>query len=155
MGYGWIQPVTGGRRVPKDREPSLGTPGNLPHADVAGAQGVFQILIRLVYLRTQTEPWRHGVQAGVPLPRPQDVLWMVRGMEVAARDGGLHEYAQMCARVVAQVQGAQEGLLSGAWFGRLDHWLAGSARYLRDPDNTRNEAELWAAVEALEANPHG
>ncbi len=138
--------------MPEERDSSSGTPGSPSSEAVAGAQGVFQILIRLVYLRSQTEPWRHGVPAGLPPPRPQDVLWVVRGMEVAARDAGLHEYAQMCARVALQLDSVREGPLSGAWLGRLDLWLAGSARYLRDPEDTRTGAQLSAAIEALEAS---
>jgi hypothetical protein len=137
--------------VPGERESPPGTPGILPRADLGRARGVFQILIRLVYLRTQTEPWRWGGRADADRPAAQDLLWMLRGMEVAACEGGLDEYARMCARILAQLERMTQQPLPPAWLGHLDAWLAGSARHLRDPEDARAAAALRDALALLEA----
>jgi hypothetical protein len=134
------RPVTGGRRVPTEKEHSGGAAGSKSQADGPAARDAFQVLIRIVYLRTQIEVWRRSMRAGGRAPHPEDLHWVLQGMETQARRGQMEAFAAACACAAGRF--APGARVSCTLLVRLDAWLDGSERYLRDPANTEGAVRL-------------
>jgi len=129
---GPVQPVTGRRRVPEQRELSSGTAGTLRAPPFAAVRGSYQVLIRVEYLRTQLQAWRATGPVGSG--RVDDVLWALRGIGAAARGAGLTRYERLCEGLAANLESLRPcGPVSYTMLQPLATWLARTERWLRHP----------------------
>ena len=129
---GPVQPVTGRRRVPEQRELSSGTAGPSGTPPFAAVRGGYQVLIRVEYLRTQLQAWRATGLVGSG--RVDDVLWALRGIGAAARGVGLTGYERLCEELAANLESLRPcGPVSYAMLQPLASWLARTERWLRHP----------------------
>jgi hypothetical protein len=131
---GSVQPVTGRRRVPEQRELSSGTAGTLRKPPFAAACGSYQVLIRVEYLRTQLQASRATGLLGSG--GVDDVLWSLRGIVAAARSAGLTGYERLCEGLAANLEALHPcSPVSYAMLQPLAAWLARTERWLRHPQS--------------------
>src|ERR1700722_10627293 len=142
-------PLTGGRRVPRRKDPSHGTAGNSLPGRFAPAHGAFQVLIRVQYLRTQVHGWKRsaGVHGGA---RVNELVSGLRGLGAAARAAGLSGYEQMCQCAALNLQFPHDhsGVPVQLLCDLLD-WLSVSANHLRRPESASDGEALRARLQAL------
>jgi hypothetical protein len=141
--------VTEGEWVAKDVKTPVGASDALN--GLRGNIGTFQVLIRLQHLRAQVGGWTgYGSVRDPDADRLQEVLWALRGMEVAARAAGLDAYAQVCQHLAEQVRPLCGGAnIHWSLLHELCAWIVSSDRYLRHPTNPSAVADMVARLNAL------
>lgn len=123
-------------------DPQSGLPANV---------STFQVLIRLQHLRAQVGDWTgYGSVRDPDSDRLQEVLWALRGMEVAAGTAGLDAYAQVCRYLAEQVAPlCGSATIHWALLQELCAWIVSSDRYLRHPENPSAVADMLGRLNAL------
>ncbi len=128
------QPVTGSRRVPRQRDVSSGTAGTLTPGPFSGARGGFQVLVRVQHLRTQVYAWRTTPERGAAAARVDELLNALRGIAASAQGAEFVRCARLCERTVRHLENVRGRLqLRSSWLARIAHWLNRAERDLRHP----------------------
>jgi hypothetical protein len=119
--------------MPGRKDPPHGTAGIPAAARFAPAQGAFQVLMRVQYLRTQVHGWSRSAGAH-GAARMNEIELGLRGLSVAARAAGLSVYEQTCQRLAAHLDSLyRQGGVSAHLLAQLLEWLTASACQLRRP----------------------
>jgi|HubBroStandDraft_6_1064221.scaffolds.fasta_scaffold559617_2 hypothetical protein len=119
--------------MPGRKDSPPGTAGSAPATRFAQAEGAFQVLMRVQYLRTQVQAWRRsaGVHGATCM---NEIELGLRGLGAAACAAGLSVYAQTCQRLTAHLESMyREGGVSAHLLSQLLEWLSASARHVRRP----------------------
>jgi hypothetical protein len=114
-----------------------------------GVPNVYQLLMRLQFLREQIHDWQRQTQQGELGPAvAAEVLAALQGLAIAARQEGLSGFSMVCVRTGEQIEPlARLGQIAASTLLRLRDWIQCAEQYLRCPANHMAALALVAQLE--------
>ena len=113
--------------------------------------GAFDVLACLQNLRDQIGKWRNGTAGDPDGAQTDEILWLLRGLAIAARTTGFNAYGCICLHLAEQIEDVHcEGRLSLQTLTLLRVWAEYSDSYLRHPSEPAVVMTLIAQLSSEE-----